>query len=92
MEKLKMRSPNQTDENIARIRELFPNCVTEAKDENGVVHFAVDFDQLRQELSDHIVEGPQERYQINWPGKRGSTGYRQMPQLGKHCALRAKRV
>ena len=70
MEKLKMHSPNQTDENIARIRELFPNCITEAKDEQGVVRYAVDFDQLRQELSDHIVDGPQERYQLNWPGKR----------------------
>src|SRR6202012_5104117 len=70
MEKLKMHSPNQTDENIARIRELFPNCITEAKDEQGVMRYAVDFDQLRQELSDHIVEGPQERYQLNWPGKR----------------------
>ncbi len=70
MEKLKMHSPNLTDENIAKIRELFPDCVTEAKDENGKLRYAVDFDQLRQELSDHIVEGPQERYRLDWPGKR----------------------
>lgn len=70
MEKLKMHSPNQTDDSIARIRELFPNCVTEAKDEEGIVRYAVDFDQLRQELSSEIVEGPQERYQLSWPGKR----------------------
>ncbi|WP_428409076.1 site-specific DNA-methyltransferase [Hyphococcus sp.] len=70
MEKLKMHSPNLTDENIAKIREMFPGCVTEAKDENGETCYAVDFDQLRQELSDHIVEGPQERYHLNWPGKR----------------------
>lgn len=70
MEKFKMQSPNQTDNNIARIRELFPNCITEARDEQGAVRHVVDFDQLRQELSDHIVEGPQERYQLNWPGKR----------------------
>ncbi|WP_411817374.1 site-specific DNA-methyltransferase [Hyphococcus sp. DH-69] len=70
MEKLKMHSPNLTDENIAKIREMFPGCVTEAKDENGEVRYAVDFDQLRQELSDHIVEGPQERYRLDWPGKR----------------------
>lgn len=49
---------------------LFPNCVTESKDADGKIIRAVDFDQLRQELSDHIVEGPQERYQLNWPGKR----------------------
>lgn len=70
MDKLKMHSPNLTQENIARIRELFPGCVTEAKSKYGSVKLAVDFDQLRQELSESIVEGPQERYQLNWPGKR----------------------
>lgn len=70
MEKLKMHSPNLTDENVAKIRDLFPACVTEAKDEQGNVRLAVDFDQLRQELSDYIVEGPQERYRLDWPGKR----------------------
>lgn len=70
LNKLKMHSPNLTQENIARIRELFPNCVTEARGEDGKVKLAVDFDLLRQELSEAIVEGPQERYQLNWPGKR----------------------
>ncbi|MAT94540.1 MAG: site-specific DNA-methyltransferase [Halioglobus sp.] len=70
MEKLKMHSPNLTDDNIVKIRELFPGCVTEAIDENGDLRLAIDFDQLRQELSDHIIEGPKERYQLNWPGKR----------------------
>lgn len=70
MEKMKMHSPNLTQDNAARIRELFPNCVTEAKGEDGGVKLAVDFDQLRQELSESIVEGPQERYHLNWPGKR----------------------
>ncbi|WP_073375717.1 site-specific DNA-methyltransferase [Desulfofustis glycolicus] len=70
MEKLKMHSPNLTQENIARIRELFPDCVTEGQGEGGQLRLAVDFDQLRQELSESIVEGPQERYHLNWPGKR----------------------
>ncbi|PLX67257.1 MAG: site-specific DNA-methyltransferase [Azoarcus sp.] len=70
MEKLKMHSPNLTQDNVARIRELFPNCVTEAKGEGGAVKLAVDFDLLRQELAESIVEGPQERYHLNWPGKR----------------------
>ncbi|MDI9571035.1 MAG: site-specific DNA-methyltransferase [Pseudomonadota bacterium] len=70
MKKLKMHSPNLTQENIARIRELFPGCVTEAKGDDGKVRLAVDLDQLRQELSESIVEGPQERYHLNWPGKR----------------------
>lgn len=65
-----MHSPNLTQDNIARIRELFPNCVTEAADKNGQIALAVDFDTLRQELSESIVEGPQERYRLDWPGKR----------------------
>lgn len=69
MEKLKMHTPDLTQDHIARIRELFPNCVTEARDESGKLKLAVDFDQLKQELSDSIVEGPQERYHLNWPGK-----------------------
>ncbi len=70
MDKLKMHSPDLTQDNIARIRELFPGCVTEAKGQDGSVKLAVDFDQLRQELAESIVEGPQERYHLNWPGKR----------------------
>lgn len=70
MNKLKMHSPNLTQHNIARIQALFPNCVTEAKGEHGGLKLAVDFDLLRQELSESIVEGPQERYHLNWPGKR----------------------
>ena len=65
-----MHSPDLTEDNIARIRELFPGCVTEARHEDGSIRLMVDFDQLRQELSDSIVEGPQERYHLNWPGKR----------------------
>lgn len=70
MEKMKMHSPNLTQENIARIREMFPNCVTEAQGGEGQLKLAVDFDLLRQELSESIVEGPQERYHLDWPGKR----------------------
>jgi adenine-specific DNA-methyltransferase len=70
MDKLKMHSPDLTQANIAKLAELFPNCVTEAHGEDGVIKQAIDFDQLRQELSDHVVDGPQERYQLNWPGKR----------------------
>ena len=70
MSKLKMHSPNLTDVSLARLRELFPGCVTEVQEENGSVKLAVDFDQLRQELSESLVEGPQERYRLDWPGKR----------------------
>lgn len=70
MDKLKMHTPDLAQDNIAKIRDLFPGCVTEAADETGKVGLTVDFDQLRQELSDHIVEGGQERYRLDWPGKR----------------------
>ncbi len=71
MENLKMKSSNIAEQNVEKIKELFPNCVAEAKDEKtGEVKRVIDFDILRQELSSVIVEGPQERYQFNWPNKR----------------------
>jgi len=70
MEKMKLHSPDLSQDNIAKIRALFPGCVTEAADENGKIRLAVDFDQLRQELSDHLIDGRQERFQLDWPGKR----------------------
>ena len=99
MEKLKLHSPDFTQANIAKLAELFPNCVTEIKDgqkdelgrmkdemggensslslhpssfrkEPSSLRYAIDFDLLKQELSTSIVDGPQERYQLNWPGKR----------------------
>ncbi|GAA74697.1 adenine-specific DNA-methyltransferase [Pseudoalteromonas sp. BSi20480] len=72
MDKLKMHSPDLSQSNISKIKALFPNCVTESSDDSGNVKLAIDFDQLKQELSDSIVEGPQERYHLNWPGKRKS--------------------
>ena len=70
MDTLKLHSPNLTEANIDRLAALFPNCVTEAADGKGGLKKAIDFDLLRQELSGHVIEGPQERYQLNWPGKR----------------------
>jgi adenine-specific DNA-methyltransferase len=70
MDKLKLHTPDLTAMNIDRIAALFPNCVTEAKDEKGNLKRAIDFDLLRQELSPDLVEGPQERYRLDWPGKR----------------------
>lgn len=70
MEKLKMHTLNITDANIQKLAELFPHCVTEIKDEAGNPKKAIDFDMLKQELSKNIVEGTQERYQLNWVGKK----------------------
>ena len=65
-----MHSSDFTEENIKKLAELFPNCVTESKDDEGNIKKSIDFDLLRPELSNNLVEGPQERYSLNWPGKR----------------------
>src|SRR5271154_874733 len=67
-----MTSPDLTAANIDKIAELFPSVITETRDTEGNPVRSVDFDALRQELSDHVVEGPQERYQLDWPGKRAA--------------------
>lgn len=72
MDKLKMHSLDKVDENIKRIGALFPNCITERKNATGEVEYAIDFDMLRQELSDVVVEGAEERYQFTWPDKKKS--------------------
>ena len=67
-----MHSVNKVDENIAKIGALFPNCLTERKNDNGEVEYAIDFDMLKQELSAVVVEGNEERYQFTWPDKKKS--------------------
>ena len=67
-----MQTTNIVDENIKRIGELFPNCLTERLNDEGKPEVAIDFDQLRQELSKDIVEGAEERYQFTWPDKRNA--------------------
>lgn len=69
MDNLKMHSLDGVQRNIELIGELFPNAITEVK-RNGKVKHAIDFDVLRQELSDSIVEGREERYQFTWPDKK----------------------
>ena len=65
-----MHSPDITQQNIDKLLELFPNCKTEKQEDDGELGARIDFDLLKQELSKNIVEGPQERYQLNWPGKK----------------------
>lgn len=69
MDTLKMHSLDGVQRNIELIGKLFPNAITEVK-RNGKVEHAIDFDVLRQELSDSIVEGREERYQFTWPDKK----------------------
>lgn len=69
MDKLKMHSLDVVQRNIELIGKLFPNAITEVK-RDGKVEHAIDFDVLRQELSNSIVEGREERYQFTWPDKK----------------------
>ena len=92
MDKLKMQTTNIVDENIKKIGELFPNCLTETLDENGRPQIAIDFDQLRQELSKNIVEGPEERYQFSWPDKRNAIRLANAPTTDTLRPCREKSV
>jgi adenine-specific DNA-methyltransferase len=67
-----MTSPDLIEANIDKIAAIFPGVITETLDDEGNPDRAVDFDLLRQELSTRVVAGPQERYQLDWPGKRAS--------------------
>lgn len=69
MDKLKMESVDLTAQNIDKIGALFPNCITETADENGKLKKAINFDMLKQMLSDEVVEGD-EAYEFTWVGKK----------------------
>lgn len=68
-EKLDMKSMDITQDNIAKIKALFPSAVTEVMGDDGKVKLAIDFDCLKQELSDDLISERAERYQITWPDK-----------------------
>lgn len=77
MERLKMQTPDLSEENFRKLAAMFPNAVTETitgYDENGIaiIERAIDADVLRQEISAQVVEGAQERYQFTWPDKKKS--------------------
>lgn len=70
MDKLKMHTPDLAEENYKKLAALFPDAVTEAKDENGNTVRAIDKDVLMQEINAKVVDNGQERYQFTWPDKR----------------------
>ena len=72
VDKLKMQTPNITDQNIEQILKLFPNVRSEATDENGNTKSAIDFSLLKQALSEVLVDDSDERYRLDWPGKKAS--------------------
>lgn len=71
MEKMKMESIDLTTQNIEKIGELFPNCITETIDENGKPKKAINFEILKQMLSDDVIDGD-EAYEFNWVGKKAA--------------------
>ena len=66
-----MESENIQQENVAKIAVLFPNCVTEARDEDGHLKKAINFELLKQMLSDSVIDGD-EAYEFTWVGKKAS--------------------
>ena len=71
MDKMRMESVDMTAQNIDKIGALFPNCITETKDENGKPKKAINFELLRQMLSGDIIEGD-EAYEFTWVGKKAA--------------------
>lgn len=72
IDKLEMQSADVTAKNIDALATLFPQVVVEGRDDDGNLVHRIDFEALRQELSDYVVEGGKEVYQIDWPGKRAA--------------------
>lgn len=73
MEKLKMKTLDAAEGNVAKIAALFPQCVTERLGKDGTAELAIDFDKLRDELSKDLLDGAEERYQFTWPDKRAAS-------------------
>ncbi|HQC14895.1 site-specific DNA-methyltransferase [Mesotoga prima] len=71
MDKMKQETADLTQENIARIEKLFPNVITEMKDENGKLKKGINFELLKQELSGDVIDG-EECYDFTWVGKKAS--------------------
>ena len=70
MDKLRMQSSNGVEDNITKIAQLFPDCVTEIVDErSGQPKHLIDFEKLKQNLSDSVMSERAERYQFTWPDK-----------------------
>lgn len=71
MDKMRMESVNMTAQNIEKIGALFPNCITETVDENGALKKSINFEMLRQMLSEDVLDGD-ESYEFTWIGKKSA--------------------
>ena len=68
-----MKTHDASEDNVAKIAALFPQCVTERIGKDGTAELAIDFDKLRDELSKDLLDGAEERYQFTWPDKRSAS-------------------
>ena len=73
MDKLRMQSRDVVGGNVEKIAALFPQCVTERLNKEGKPELAIDFDKLRAELSNEVLDDSEERYQFTWPDKRAAS-------------------
>lgn len=71
MDKMRMESVDMTAANIEKIGAMFPNCITETKDENGKPKKAINFELLKQMLSSDVLDGD-EAYEFTWVGKKAA--------------------
>lgn len=91
MDKMRMESENIQQENVAKIAALFPNCVTETRDENGHLKKVINFELLKQMLSDSIIDGD-EAYEFTWVGKKASIVEANRPLSAKLCVRARKKA
>jgi len=71
MKRMKMESIDMVQKNIERIGELFPNVITEMEGDDGRLKKGINFELLKQELQDYVVDG-EEHYEFTWVGKKSA--------------------
>lgn len=90
MDKMRMESVDMTAQNIEKIGAMFPNCITETVDENGKPKKAINFELLKQMLSDEVIDGD-EAYEFTWVGKR-PLSWKHTNPFAKLCAPAKRRA
>lgn len=90
MDKMRMQSVDITAQNVEKIGALFPNCITEAKGENGKLKKAINFELLKQILSEDVIDGD-EAYEFTWVGKKAAIVEANKP-IRKRSARAKKKV
>jgi adenine-specific DNA-methyltransferase len=92
LSRLNLTSFDALSDNLDYLAERFPHAVTEVRSADGTATRAVDWDVLRQEFSGRLVEGPQERYRLDWPGKREALLLSNSPTARSLRPIRAESV